>query len=254
MAGNERAIITGATSGIGRAIAIRLASRGATVAIVGRSREKADAVAADVRAAGGIPWVGLCTVADFAALEQVVSDFVQAHGGIDTAVSSAGIAIAGTIADTSVEDWQSIIDTNLSGTFYLAKATMPELIRSKGTFTAISSDAGVQGACGYVAYAASKHALHGLIKCLALDHGRDGVRSNAVCPSFVETPMADQLLAEASSEEVAYYKNLVPLGRFAAPEEVAAAVAHLSSAEASYANGLMYKLDGGATAGYYTAA
>lgn len=247
----ERAMVTGATSGIGRAIAIRLAARGAVVAILGRNAQRAQSVADEVAAAGGIAWIGLCDASNAQAIDATVANFVAAHGGIDTAVASAGIALAGTLAQTSVADWRAIMATNLDGTFYLAKSVMPELIKARGTFTAISSDAGVQGACGYVAYSAAKHALHGLIKCLALDHGRDGVRANAVCPSFVETPMADQLLADTSAEELEFYKNAVPIGRFARPDEVAAAVAHLSSSEASYVNGLMYKIDGGSTAGYY---
>jgi NAD(P)-dependent dehydrogenase (short-subunit alcohol dehydrogenase family) len=92
------------------------------------------------------------------------------------------------------------------------------------------------------------------VKSLALDYGKYGVRSNAVCPAFVETPMADQLLKDVSQAELAYFKGIVPLGRFARPDEVAAAVAHLTSLEASYVNGLMYRLDAGSTAGYYLAA
>ncbi|MDR3489857.1 MAG: SDR family NAD(P)-dependent oxidoreductase [Bradyrhizobium sp.] len=247
----ERAVVTGATSGIGRAIAVRLAQRGAIVGVLGRNAERAQLVADEVSSAGGVPWIGICDVNDPESIDAAIADFVACHGGIDTAVSSAGIALAGTLAQTSVANWHAIMNTNLNGTFYFAKSVMPELIKARGTFTAISSDAGVQGACGYVAYCAAKHALHGLIKCLALDHGRDGVRANAVCPSFVETPMADQLLAETSPEELEHYKNAVPIGRFARPDEVAAAVAHLSSSEASYVNGLMYKIDGGSTAGYY---
>jgi meso-butanediol dehydrogenase/(S,S)-butanediol dehydrogenase/diacetyl reductase len=141
--------------------------------------------------------------------------------------------------------------TNLNGAFYLARYTIPFLIQSRGTFTAISSDAGVQAAAGFAAYIASKHALNGMVKSMALDYGKHGVRCNAVCPAFVETPMADALLKDASAAELAYYRGIVPLGRFATPDEVAAAVAHITSSEASYVNGLMYRLDGGSTAGYY---
>jgi NAD(P)-dependent dehydrogenase (short-subunit alcohol dehydrogenase family) len=159
----------------------------------------------------------------------------------------------GTLTSTEPEEWHRIINTNLNGTYYLARAVMPELLKTKGTFVAISSDAGVQGAQGYAAYATSKHALHGLIKCMALDFGPDGVRSHAVCPAFVETPMADELLALATPEEVEYFKKTIPLGRFAKPSEVADAVAHLTSADAAFANGVFYRLDGGSTAGYFLA-
>jgi meso-butanediol dehydrogenase / (S,S)-butanediol dehydrogenase / diacetyl reductase len=247
----ERAIVTGATSGIGRAVAIRLAQRGAVVGLVGRNVKAAQQVADEVAKAGGLAFISQADVTDARQVSGTVQRFVAEYGGVDTVAACAGIAFAGTVLDGELSDWDRLMSTNFNGTFYLARASMPELLKTRGTFTAISSDAGVQGACGFAAYCASKHAINGLIKCLALDYGRYGVRCNAVCPAFVETPMAEQLLKDASSAEVAYYQGIVPLGRFAQPEEVAAAVAHLSSSEASYVNGMMYRLDGGATAGYY---
>ncbi|MDB6105833.1 MAG: 3-oxoacyl-(acyl-carrier-protein) reductase protein [Gammaproteobacteria bacterium] len=249
----ERAVISGATSGIGRATAIRIAARGAIVGILGRNASSAAEVADEVERAGGIAWIARTDVTDARSVEESISGFVSRFGRIDTAVASAGVAVAGTATDTSLDDWHRVIDTNLNGAFYLARCAIPELIKSRGTFTAISSDAGVQAACGFAAYCASKHGLQGLVKCLALDYGKYGVRSNAVCPAFVETPMADQLLKDVSPAELAYFKGLVPLARFAQPSEVAEIVAHLSSPEASYTNGLMYRLDGGSTAGYYLA-
>jgi meso-butanediol dehydrogenase / (S,S)-butanediol dehydrogenase / diacetyl reductase len=251
--GRERAIVSGATSGIGRAVAIRLAQRGALVALLGRNSTAADAVAAEVISAGGTALAITTDVTSFQQVEAAVARFVGDYGGLETVVSCAGIAVTGTATSTTLEDWHRVLDTNLNGTFYLARCTIPELVKTRGTFTAISSDAGVQAACGFAAYCASKHALQGLVKCLALDYGRYGVRCNAVCPGFVETPMAEQLLKDLSPAELAYYKASVPLGRFAQPEEVASAVAHLSSNEAIYVNGLMYRIDGGSTAGYYVA-
>ncbi len=249
----ERAIVTGATSGIGRAIAVRLGRRGAAVAILGRSEEKAAQVGQEVAAAGGIPWIGLVDIGDAEAVADVTAKFADEFGGIDTAVSSAGVASTGTVTSTDLDEWHRIINTNLNGTYYFARAVMTELVKTKGCFVAISSDAGVQGAQGYAAYATSKHGLHGLIKCMALDYGPAGVRSHAVCPAFVETPMAEELLSSATPEEVAYFKKTIPLGRFAQPSEVADAVAHLTSEDAAFANGVFYRLDGGATAGYFLA-
>jgi NAD(P)-dependent dehydrogenase (short-subunit alcohol dehydrogenase family) len=247
----ERALVTGATSGIGRAIVIRLARRGATVAVVGRNRAAADTVAREVEAAGGRAHVSITDVSKPGEVEAAVAGFVAACGGLDTVVASAGIAVGGSVTDCTLEDWDRLMATNLNGAFYLARYTIPFLIQSRGTFTAISSDAGVQAAAGFAAYIASKHALNGMVKSMALDYGKHGVRCNAVCPAFVETPMADALLKDASAAELAYYRGIVPLGRFATPDEVAAAVAHITSSEASYVNGLMYRLDGGSTAGYY---
>ena len=221
--------MTGATSGIGRAIAMRLAQRGATVAVLGRSASGAEAVAGEVQDAGGNPWVATLDVTDAASVDAVVQRFVDEFGGMDTVVASAGIAVTGTATTTSVEDWRRTLDTNLSGAFYLARSTLPELVKTRGTFTAISSDAGVQGACGFAAYCASKHGLQGLVKCLALDYGRYGVRYNAVSPGFVETPMADQVFKDATPAEIAYYKSSVPLGRFSRPAKFVEVVAHLTA-------------------------
>ncbi|MGA2842575.1 MAG: SDR family oxidoreductase [Steroidobacteraceae bacterium] len=250
----ERAIVTGATSGIGRAVAVRLAKRGAAVAVLGRNVAAAQQVAAEVADAGGVAFVAHADVSNAGQVQAAVSRFVAEYGGIDTVVASAGIALTGHVTDCDLADWDRLLATNLNGVFYLARYAIPELLKSRGTFTAISSDAGVHGACGYAAYCASKHAINGLIKCLALDYGSKGVRCNSVCPGFVETPMAEQLLTGATAEEVAFYKGIVPIGRFARPDEVAAAVAHLSSAEASYVNGMIYNLDGGSTAGFYSGA
>lgn len=247
----ERAIVSGATSGIGRAVAVRLARRGAVVGILGRNEAAARDVAAEVTAAGGVPFIARTDIADPAQVESAVRGFVAEHGGIETAVASAGILVTGTVTDTPLETLDRLFAINFHGSFYLARFTMPELMKTRGTFTAISSDAGVQGSCGFAAYTAAKHALNGLIKCMALDYGRYGVRSNAVCPAFVETPMTENILKSITPAELAYYKGIVPLARFATAQEVADAVAHLSCDESRYVNGLMYRLDGGSTAGYY---
>ncbi|MBS0366341.1 MAG: SDR family oxidoreductase [Proteobacteria bacterium] len=248
----ERVIVTGATSGIGHAIAVHLAARATVIGVMGRRRQAAEAVAEEVQAAGATPQVLLADVASAQEVEAAVARFVADHGGIDTVVSCAGIAYAQPVAEVSIEDWWHLISTNLSGTFYLAKFTLPALLRSQGTFTAISSDAGTQGAVGYGPYCASKHGVNGLIKCMALEYGPRGVRCNAVCPGYVETPMADRLFTGMSAAELDYYRRSVPLGRFARAEEVAAVVAHLTSREAAYTNGMLYALDGGSTAGYFS--
>lgn len=250
---NERVLVSGATSGIGRAIAVRLAARAKVVGVMGRRREAAEEVAAQISVAGCETKVLLCDVADASQVENAVDDFIAARGGVDTVVSAAGITLTAPIKDFALDDWEMIVATNLSGTFYLAKYCLPSLLESKGTFTVISSDAGTHGAPGYGPYSATKHGVNGLIKCLALEYGRYGVRCNAVCPGFVETPMAQQLFEAMPAAELNYYKNSVPLGRFARADEVAAVVAHITSMEAGYTTGMLYALDGGSTAGYYSA-
>lgn len=249
----ERAIVTGATSGIGRAIATRLAQRGAIVGVVGRNSQAAESLKEEIEGNNGEAMVLLCDVGDVNQVEETVKKFVAAYGGIDTLVSSAGIARIGTAIDCTLEDWDETMAANINGTFYLAKYGMPELLKTKGTFTAIGSDASVRASCNFSAYITSKYALNGFVKSLALDYGKHGVRCNIICPGFVETPMADQLLGDLPDDSVEFYRKSIPLGRFAAPGEVAEAVAFITSDAADYINGIEFRLDGGSTAGDFTA-
>lgn len=247
----ERALVTGATSGIGRAIALRLARRGAIVGIVGRNRKAAEELRHAIIQAGGAAQVILGDVGRADEVARIVKEFVGENGGIETVVASAGVAPVGSAVDAALEDWDLAISVNLSSVFYLAKYAIPELIKTRGTFTIISSDAAFWGDTNFAGYVASKHGVQGLMKSMALDFGRYGVRTNAVCPGFVETPMAAKLLEGKSQEELATIKMATPLARHALPEDVADVVAHLSSDEARHANGVEYRLDGGKTAGHY---
>lgn len=248
----EVALVTGAASGIGAAVARRLAQRDARVALLDRDAQGLSDTSHLIAAAGGTSTTLSVDVTDDQAMAEATRRAQEQLGPITTVVACAGIETLGGVTAVSLEDWNRTLNVNVTGVFLTARHTMPSLTQARdATFTAIASDAGVWGAQGYAAYCASKHAVIGLVKCMALDHGPQGVRCNAVCPGFVETPMAERIFAGASPDEREFFKSTVPLGRFARPEEVAAAIAHLSSSEASYANGLVYSLDGGATAGYY---
>lgn len=246
----KNAFITGAGSGIGRAVASLLAERGTRVALFDRSAdglaETASAIATDSP---------VVIEGDVTREEDVVAAVQEAttrFGQLDAAVSCAGIEVTGLVPEMDIDDWHRVIAVNLTGTFLTARHTIPALESAGGgSFVAISSDAGVQGASGFGAYCASKHGVIGLVRSLALDHGPAGVRSNAVCPGFVETPMADRIFADTDPDERRRWEQTVPLGRFARPEEVAAVVAHLTSDEGRYTNGLVYSIDGGSTAGYF---
>lgn len=251
----ESAVVTGAASGIGRETALALAGRGAAVALLDRDGAKAQALADTIARDGGRAVAIAVDVSDSAQMKAAVDRAASAHGGIDTVIAAAGIAITGSVLQMSEADWHRTMAVNLTGPYLTARHSIPHLLeRSKGSYVAISSDAGIRGSMGFAAYCASKHAVIGLVRCLALDHGHQGIRSNAICPSFVDTPMADQLLADDNVPEKAFYERRVPLGRFAQAAEVAKVALHLSSAEASYTNGMFYVIDGGTTAGTYTAA
>lgn len=246
----EVALVTGAGSGIGRAVARRLSERGAHVVALDLSESVQDA-ATELEGNGVQAVAVVGSVTDEDVLQRAVVTAMESWGSLDTVAACAGVEVVGDAPNLRIEDWQRALDVNLTGTFVTARTTIPALIETGGgTFTAIGSDAGVRGAQGYAAYCAAKHGIVGLVRCLALDHGPQGVRSNVVCPSFVETPMMHRLLGDDPAA-ADFYRRIVPLGRFSQPEEVADAVAHLSSPQASYVNGLIYELDGGAGAGYF---
>ncbi|WP_198023419.1 meso-butanediol dehydrogenase / (S,S)-butanediol dehydrogenase / diacetyl reductase (plasmid) [Ensifer sp. WSM1721] len=251
-AARENAVITGAASGIGAAVARRLFDRGANVFLIDRDIDRLRSVFANVDAAGGTVKLFQADVTDNAKLKALFAE-VDAHGGVDNVVHCAGVARLGTVIEMDEASFDFVLDVNLKGTFLLAKNAMPSLMKRRGSFTAIASDAGTQGATGYAAYCASKHGVVGLIKSMALDHGPQGVRCNAICPGFVETPMLDQLFADNPSDR-GFYEKTVPLGRFARPNDVAELAAFISSPAGSYLNGAIIALDGGSTAGYFSSA
>lgn len=248
----EVALVTGAGSGIGAATARALAGRGARVVLVDRDAEGAAREAAHIEAAGGEALAATADVTADASMAATAAHAVERFGAVTTVVAAAGIETLGTVTTVSPQDWARTLDVNLTGVYLTARHTVPLLEQAGGgSFIAISSDAGVKGSAGYAAYSATKHAVIGLIKCMALDHGPEGVRSNVICPGFVMTPMAERIFAQSSPDEQARFRAKVPLGRFAQVDDVAAAVLFLSSPAAQYSNGVVYMVDGGSNAGQY---
>jgi len=246
-------VVTGAGSGIGQATALAFSEQGYFVvgldlsesglentrSLVGQ--DKFHPIALDVRdeshMAGAFDYVESCGLS------------------LHAVAACAGVARTGVAHEQTEDAWDFIVDINLKGVWLTAKYAMPIFLKQgKGAFVAVGSDASVRGASGYAAYCASKHGVLGLLRCLALDYGPLGIRSNVVCPGFVMTPMMDALLSESSDPEAEMksYSKEVPLGRFAQPSEVAKVILHLASDEASYTNGAVYSLDGGATAGHFS--
>lgn len=234
-------IVTGAGSGIGAATARRFSEEGASVLLAGDTQDKLDEIAA------GLPAertrVQRTDVSDFAQVEQMVAAAVQAFGKLDVLVSNAGIAPGGNVLDASLEDWNKTLHTNVGGVFHGARAAMPELKKTRGCIVNTASVSGLSGDWDMVSYNASKGAIANLTRCLALDHGADGVRVNAVCPSLTFTPMTEDM--QADKELMAKFAERIPLGRGAEPREIAAVIAFLASEDASFVSGVNLPVDGG---------
>ncbi|MBS1843041.1 MAG: SDR family oxidoreductase [Actinobacteria bacterium] len=244
------AVVTGAGGGIGRATALELAARGYCVGLFDLSEEAAEATAEQARWLGGSTLVAVGDVASAIDVDAAVAATAARFGTLDAAVACAGIEMAGSAIKIDPDQWRRAFAVNVDGVLNLARAAIPAMSPGGGAFVAISSDAGVTGWRGCAAYVASKHAVVGLVRALALDHGRHGIRSNVVAPAFVETEMTERIFA-GSEELRGDYEALIPMGRFADPTEVARVVAHLISPEAAFTNGHVYMVDGGETAGLH---
>jgi NAD(P)-dependent dehydrogenase (short-subunit alcohol dehydrogenase family) len=242
-------LVSGAASGIGYATARALALGGNALLLVDRSEQALRDVALELETLVSVSTI-VADVTDLVSLESQLAATLTDRGLLNGAVHCAGIEVLGAVHELEPVDWTRCIDVNLNGAFNMARSVIPELLKTKGSFVFIASDAGITGAQGYAAYCASKHGVVGLMKAMALDYGPQGVRVNAVAPSFVETPMATRIF-EDNPGEMDYYKTTVPLGRFARPEEIAKVAIHLLGDESSFTTGMVYRVDGGSTAGYF---
>lgn len=237
-------IVTGAGSGIGEGIARRFSAEGALVVLSGRHRDKLDAVARDLPPDRTL--VKVADVAKYAQVAALVQAATRRFGRLDVMVNNAGIATEGKITEASVADWDKTMATNAGGVFHGCKAAMPALIESRGCIVNIASVSGMGGDWGLSFYNASKGAIINFTRAIALDHGPDGVRVNAVCPSFTLTPMTEDM--QGDKKLLAEFGKRMPLGRPATPADIAAAVAFLASDDAAMITGVALPVDGGVTA------
>jgi 3-oxoacyl-[acyl-carrier protein] reductase len=235
------AIVTGASRGIGRAIAMRLAKQGALVVAAARERNAAPVVD-EIVAAGGRADVASADVSDAAAVERLVAGVVERHGRIDILVSNAGIARDQLLLRMKRDDWDAVIATNLTAAFALTQAAVKPMIRQRaGRIIAISSVVGQSGNAGQANCAASKAGLIGFAKAVAQEVASRGVTVNVVAPGMIETDMTRAITEKAHEEWVAR----IPLKRLGTPDDVAAAVCFLASDEASYITGQVLAVNGG---------
>jgi 3-oxoacyl-[acyl-carrier protein] reductase len=235
------ALVTGASRGIGRAIAERLAASGATVVCVARG-ENAAATAAAIVAAGGLAEARALDVTDAAGVEALVADVLKVHGRIDILVNNAGVTRDQLMLRMKRADWDDVIATNLTAAFTMAQAVLKPMIRQRaGRIVAISSVVGQMGNAGQANYAASKAGLIGFCKALAREVASRHVTVNVVAPGLVETDMTRAITENAKSDWAAQ----IPLGRMGTPADIAAAVHFLASDEASYITGQVLAVNGG---------
>ena len=237
------ALVTGASRGIGAEIAKTLAREGAHVIVnYNGSKEKADAVVAEIVAAGGSAVVYQCNVSDYEACGEMIQNLITNYGHIDILVNNAGITKDGLLMKMSESDFDAVIDINLKGSFNTVRHMSRYFLKQKaGRIINISSVSGVMGNAGQANYSASKAGIIGLTKAVARELASRGITCNAVAPGFIETDMTDAM-PEAAKENV---KNQIPLQRMGTTADIAEMVAFLASEKASYITGQVISVDGG---------
>ena len=243
MLSGKTALVTGAGRGIGKAIAKKLASLGATVVVnYSGSKEKAEETVAEIVAAGGSAEAMQCDVSDFKACEEFSKAVVAKYGKLDILVNNAGVTRDGLLMGMSEDDYDKVLDTNLKGAFNMTRHFSRVFLKQRsGRIINISSVSGVMGNAGHANYSASKAGLIGLTKSVARELAGRGVCVNAVAPGFIETDMTNAMKEDAKKKLI----ENIPLGRIGKPDDIAEAVAFLAGDASSYITGQVLCVDGG---------
>src|SRR5262245_55103765 len=242
----ERALVTGSTSGLGRAIAIAFAREGAAVVVTGRDRTRGDAAVADLAAAGGPGWVGAADLADEQACTDLVAQAAERMGGLTVLVNNAagGGAPDGPIGDLTTDAWDAILRVDLTAPMWCARAAIPHMRRAgHGAILNVSSRQAERASKGLAAYVAAKSGLNGLTRAIAVDYADDGIRCNTISPGYV---LNDRRDADITDERRARYAGM-HLTRLGVATDVAHAAVYLASREAEFVTGINLQLDGGSS-------
>ncbi|BCX03078.1 MAG: short-chain dehydrogenase [Candidatus Roseilinea sp.] len=237
--------VTGGGSGIGRACALAFAARGACVAVVGRTRSKCEAVA---RKLGEHALPITADVARSVEVQQAIAHTVERFGRLDVVLHSAGISPSGRVTDISEEEWDTCIATDLTSAFLIAKYAIPHLRTRGGVILNVAGTFGIRAATGKAAYSAAKAGLINLSRSIALDYAREGIRCNAICPGYVDTPLTAGVDPAARD---AFLDRFQPLRGVVSTDEVAALAVYLASDAAKMMTGQVFVIDGGQQAGLF---
>ena len=243
MAEKKVAVVTGASRGIGRAIALELGRRGNFVVVnYNGSAEKAEAVKQEIQAAGGEACAMQCDVSDYGACEAFIKNIIKEYKRIDILVNNAGVTRDGLLMQMKEEDFDTVVDTNLKGAFHTIRFAARQMLKQRrGRIINLSSVVGLRGNGGQVNYSASKAGIIGLTKSAAKELASRGITVNAIAPGFIETEMTAVLPEETKAATL----KEIPLQKFGKPEDVAQAAAFLASEEAAYITGQVLCVDGG---------
>ena len=241
------ALITGAASGMGQATAVRMGREGASVLCADVNGAGAEATARLIVDAGGEALAATADVGDPAQCQALVDRAVAAWGGVDIVCNVAGFGGLRPVPDETPESWQRMFAVNVHGPFFLSQAALPHLLARRGNIVNVASTAGLMGQAYMAAYTASKHALIGLTRAMAVEFGRKGIRINAVCPGGTATPFLQNFTVPANAE-LDLIGRLTLRPDYAAPEDIASMICFVASAEAGFVNGSLISVDGGVVA------
>ena len=244
---SQVAIVTGAASGIGLAVAKRFAAEGAAIMLGDASESAGLAAMEQIVAAGGRAKFARLDVSNSEEVKQVVERTLSEFGDLQILFNGAGILTYGTVLETTEEAWQRLIAVNLTGTFLCSKAVLPHMVaKGRGAIINVSSTTGSHDACAHAAaYVSSKGGVTLLTRSMAIDFAKNGIRVNAICPGPTDTPMLRKAL---TPDQLKAFAKTYPMGRLGRPEEIAAAALFLASEDASFVTGEMLHADGGQTA------